>query len=578
MLNPKLQVKNSELLFRHLGTGQKMIKSNLLQVQEEVDYTIPHLSPLKKQKKHLRNIFTAECHVQNKKMTLTDKLTFSKKNTKNTLLSQTLQVELISKEKDLKGFWMKQSKEISEKLWLPTKTGYVGSHGITSTGCLLDSELISSLRIEKNILLNQNSKMICSPLSMFSLVDTTVKGGTTLIKEFQTTNLKKNQKNENLKNAKENKKNGTNNKANKVNYNSLFIPSSKTIKINPTKKQKKIINDWIASTRKVWNVCLHEINTNKTTKEFTLRDKFVVRKQMDEETIQKMEWTFRTPKRIREYAVKDIISCFKAGETRLKKKEIKKFKINYKEKNSNKQTISLPQEGSKIENNKLKVCSLFLNLEEKIENQDIKSNMRLTRIGLNYYVHIPFFISEKNKKESNEGLVGIDPGINIPFTYYSPQGEYGFIGMKLRKILEKKYKKIESIRKKTNNKSIIKKHENQIVNIVNDFHWKTIHWLLKKYNKIVIPSLYVRNCNSQIKKLQGDMRHCEFVNRLIYKSIEYKNVEIHHCKEHYTSMTCTNCGSLKTVKDKVVKCLDCKFQIHRDLSGARNMIIKHLTI
>jgi len=217
-------------------------------------------------------------------------------------------------------------------------------------------------------------------------------------------------------------------------------------------------------------------------------------------------------------------------------------------------------------------------LEEKIENQDIKSNMRLTRIGLNYYVHIPSFISEKNKKESNEGLVGIDPGINIPFTYYSPQGEYGFIGMKLRKILEKKYKKIESIRKRTNNKAIIKKHENQIVNIIDDFHWKTIHWLLKKYNKIVIPSLYVRNCNSQIKKLQGDMRHCEFVNRLIYKSIEYKNVEIHHCKEHYTSMTCTNCGSLKTVKDKVVKCLDCKFQIHRDLSGARNMIIKHLTI
>ena len=74
------------------------------------------------------------------------------------------------------------------------------------------------------------------------------------------------------------------------------------------------------------------------------------------------------------------------------------------------------------------------------------------------------------------------------------------------------------------------------------------------------------------------MRHCTFVNRLIYKSCEYKNVEIHHCKEHYTSMTCTNCGSLKTKKDITVKCSVCNFEIHRDLSGARNMVIKHLSI
>jgi transposase len=74
------------------------------------------------------------------------------------------------------------------------------------------------------------------------------------------------------------------------------------------------------------------------------------------------------------------------------------------------------------------------------------------------------------------------------------------------------------------------------------------------------------------------MRHCEFVNRLIYKSIEYENVEIHHCKEHYTSKTCTNCGSQKTLRDTTVRCKDCGFKIHRDLSGARNMIIKHLKL
>lgn len=583
MLNLKLQVKNLACQFKHLETGQKMIKLHSSRVLAEEDYTIQNLSHLNHQKTLPQNTFTVESHVQNKKKIFNDKSNFSQKNTKNIQSSPTLQAESTLKEKVSKGFWTKQSKVISESLWLPTKTGYVGYHGNISTGCLLDSELISSLKIEKNILLNQNSKMISSPLSMFSLVDTTVKGGTTLIKEFQKANQKKNQKSENMKNSKKNKNNGTFNKPVKVEANSLFIPSSKTVRINPTKKQMKVINDWIASTRKVWNVCLHEITKNKIKKikEIELRDKFVIKKQMNEEIIEQMNWTFRTPKRIREYAVKDIVSCFKGGETRLKKKQIKMFKIDPKNKNSTKQTISIPQEGSEIKNNHLKVCSLTIKIKDKVLDQEITSNMRLSRIGLNYYVHIPYFIGEKKvKKESDDCLVGIDPGINIPFTYFSPSGEYGFIGMELRKKLEKKYRKIDCIKKTMidgKRKRLIKKHENCIVNIVNDFHWKTVHWLLKKYNKIIIPSLYVRRCNPEIKKLQNDMRHCDFVNRLIYKSIEYKNVEIHHCKESYTSMTCTKCGSLKTVKDKIVRCLNCKFEIHRDLSGARNMVIKHLS-
>ena len=67
---------------------------------------------------------------------------------------------------------------------------------------------------------------------------------------------------------------------------------------------------------------------------------------------QGLGWTFRTPKRIREYAVKDILSCFKSGETRVKKKQIKKFIINNKKKKEHKKSISLPKKGrKKIDNN-----------------------------------------------------------------------------------------------------------------------------------------------------------------------------------------------------------------------------------
>jgi putative transposase len=396
---------------------------------------------------------------------------------------------------------------------------------------------------------------------------------------------KRKQKQQSLYNARMNKKNGTDNKPKEIEENFCYIPESKTIMIHPTSKQRKIINDWIASTRKVWNVCLNHINTNKDfiVSDVALRDKFVIKKNMSVDILNKMEWTLRTPKRIREYAVKDLVSCFNGGFTRLKKKQIRIFKIKSKYRKETKQTISLPHESSKIIDNKLRVCSLDLKLKEKMEDQEITSNMRLTRSGYNYYVHIPSFRKEARvQKESNNNTVGIDPGENIPLTYYSPNGEYGFIGSSLKSFLLEKYKKIKLLRERIKNKSIllraIKKQENKIKNIVDDFQWKTCHWLLKKYNKIIIPSLYVRRCSNERKQLQNDMRHCTFVNRLIYKSCEYKNVEIHHCKEHYTSMTCTNCGSLKTKKDITVKCSVCDFEIHRDLSGARNMVIKHLSI
>ena len=588
MLNLKSQVKNSALPFKRSETGQIQVKSILLPVQAEEDYTIQNLLqkkiPLHSQKKNL-NISTVEYPALNKKMIYNDKSLISKKNTNTISSLQTLQVESISKEKHYKGFWTKQSTEISKKLWLPTKTGYVGSRGIISNGCFLDSESISSLKIEKNILLNRNSPKIFFQSSMFSLVDTTVKGGTTLIKEFKDAMRKRKQTQHNMYNAKINKKNGTTNKPQKIEENYPYIPQSKTIMLNPTSKQRKVINDWIASTRKVWNVSLNHINSNKDfiISDIALRDMFVIKKNMQIDVLNQLEWTLRTPKRIREYAVKDLVASFKGGFTRLKKKQIRKFKINSKYRKDIKQTISLPHESSKIINNKLRVCSMDLELKETIKDQDITSNMRLTRIGYNYYVNIPSFKSEEiSPKESYNSIVGIDPGENIPFTYYSPNGEYGFIGIGLKEYLLEKYKKIRLIKEKIKNKKkllkTIKKHENKILNKVDDFQWKTCHWLLKKYNKIIIPSLYVRRCSNERKQLQNDMRHCNFVNRLIYKSCEYKNVEIHHCKEHFTSMTCTKCGSLKTVKDKTVKCNDCNFEIHRDLSGSRNMVIKHLSL
>ena len=43
--------------------------------------------------------------------------------------------------------------------------------------------------------------------------------------------------------------------------------------------------------------------------------------------------------------------------------------------------------------------------------------------------------------------------------------------------------------------------------------------------------------------------------------------------ECYSTKTCTNCGSLNRPNDRDYKCSNCKLEIHRDLNGARNILL-----
>ena len=99
---------------------------------------------------------------------------------------------------------------------------------------------------------------------------------------------------------------------------------------------------------------------------------------------------------------------------------------------------------------------------------------------------------------------------------------------------------------------------------------------MRSFKEILISRLYVGRSSGINRKYMNDSKHCRFVDRLIYLSMFYKGRKIHVGKEHYTSKTCTNCGSLEVTKDEIVNCLSCNFQIHRDLSGARNFLIKYL--
>ncbi|RLI46909.1 hypothetical protein DRO61_08650 [Candidatus Bathyarchaeota archaeon] len=75
------------------------------------------------------------------------------------------------------------------------------------------------------------------------------------------------------------------------------------------------------------------------------------------------------------------------------------------------------------------------------------------------------------------------------------------------------------------------------------------------------------------------LRHCQFVDRLIYKSMFYSEKEIYEVKEYWTSKTCTNCGNLnrKFHTGSIYSCGKCGLVIGRDINAVRNILLKHLS-
>ena len=133
-------------------------------------------------KKHVRqtyllekNTVTVEYQHLLKKKIWNDKFLSLKQPIQIMLLSRILEADLISKEKVLIPFWNKQSKEMSNKLWLPTKTDYavsvLTSSKISSTNIPMGKSWFS---ITEKRPLQMNSLMTSFQSSQYSHPDSMV--------------------------------------------------------------------------------------------------------------------------------------------------------------------------------------------------------------------------------------------------------------------------------------------------------------------------------------------------------------------------------------------------------------------
>ena len=213
------------------------------------------------------------------------------------------------------------------------------------------------------------------------------------------------------------------------------------------------------------------------------------------------------------------------------------------------------------------------------------------RVTNRYFLHCPVPVSwfpeedrrrEKQTRYVNQGsrVISLDPGIRKFMVGYDPSGETIVFGEGASRELTAMLLEID----RTCDKQRQDELWQQVRWRVDDLHWKTIEFLIRNYDVILLPDFRIQQMVRGHKLARITKRHMymfsfhKFRLRLQWKCSVY-NKELRIVDESYTSKTCTWCGVLNDTKGKEqLKCQDCAVEIDRDMAGARNIFIKNVVL
>lgn len=525
----------------------------------------------------------------NKRMISNDKKNPSQKRTRITKSSPTSGQVSISKGKDSYGWWNPLCKEMSKRLSSPTAIDSVGLRSNLSNGFATREIPTSWSRTKRYVPQTQNSQKISWPSSMFSPADTTGCDAT------------EKDPDEEVKDK-----------------------LCQKIRLKPTAQQARILRKWMTSARKTYNLGLRMIKDKKAKPNLKLKKLIVTARVNDNANIKLMK---ETPADIRVRAVKDLIASFKtatAGYRARKKREAvqkkrwkksKKSKKNnngrrrrwkkrpiytvkYKSKRLISDSFGFEKKSIKSEGKHIFLFSTVkkfemgapIRMSEELKHP-INSDCRISVTHGRWYLLSPYDSDVMKETTSTPVIVALDPGVRTFSAYFTSDGEMGEIGNNMDVVYKKINKKITGIQQRM--KETSGKRANRLRRawyraharssfLVDDFHWKTIKFLLDKFDVVIAPHLNVSQMVSKESVLDKStkavmlfQRHYQFRLRLKMKANTRGKV-VHDLEEHGTSATCSQCGNNKTDlgSSKVYNCTNCGMHADRDLNSAKNHILK----
>lgn len=315
------------------------------------------------------------------------------------------------------------------------------------------------------------------------------------------------------------------------------------------------------------------------------------------------EWQSEIPYDTRSLAINDAVSMYLSATSNMKNGNIRTFRLKYKSRKSNRHIFWVDHRALKQKKNRWCIFQQKLKkecfLRFRTKNQDcipdvMESNFKIMKDRGNYYLIITKEedISE-NKETEISNIVALDPGVRTFQTGFGINGTCFEAGKKQTELIKKLHEKIDYLKSKqseTNRRSSIyhmKKRieiwNKKIYDVISNLHNQFGSFLCKEYDKIFLPRFETSGMQesyklqSVTKRMMSSLRHFDFQNKLKCLCDKYGK-KLYLVSEEYTSKTCGFCGMLNDIGgSKDYKC-DCGMDIDRDINGARNILIKSLTI
>lgn len=543
------------------------------------------------QRSQKRKSVMPESPVPTNEVILNDKSQTSESPFQITRSSKTLVPVSTTNGKASSPFWNAYTKELSEKSWLPTRTGCVAMD--------LSSLSSSSRRLTQGSWFSVDAWKSMTPHA--NLPTTSSQSATISWQKITECVPPRIDERENKKRKKKKKEEEEEEKDEKE-------PAGKTKKIRlfPSPMQRATLMNWFGTTRWTYNQCLTAIEKEKTP----WNKKVLRAKCLNAELFQQeRQWVLQTPYDVRDEGMNDLLKAYKTNFAVQKKKGGGNFKIKYRSKRSESESIV-------IHAKHWKKAGVFhpkafgkepIRAAEPLPDQlTYDCRLKKTRLG-EFYLCLLMPLELKGDNQApmftrgiEEGIIALDPGVRTFMTGYSPSGlaiewgkkDIGRIHRLCRTLDELQSKwtqKDTRHRKRYRLQRAARRTRRKIRNLVDELHKKLVKWLVENYHTILLPKFETqkmclrrasRRIGSKTARAMLTWSHYRFKQRLLDKMREYPWCNVIVCDEHYTSKTCGNCGFIHQTlgANKNFKCPQCHMEADRDIHAARNILLRYFTL
>jgi len=524
-------------------------------------YKIESITDKKKNLKRVRKkvLSMQESQPENKQTTSKDNLPSSEKNIQPIESSKTSEAELTSKEEVFSPWWTPYVKEVSQKLWLPTKTGCVDSD-LTSLPTSSNNQVPTSWF--------STTKQVPKKKSWFKTSFPLLPSSHAGLMELESikNRLEKNLTFKKKKRAKRKKK-----KIDGICRNVDF-------RFYPTPEERLKLRQWLGTARYCYNSVISMFKNDKTidlgnsTRETVLKNIPFDHSEVNLE--------------VKRNAIEEAFVAISSGGNNFK----------FRSRKDRSESIYVRKECiSTVKNTIFPTVFPTLSFKnKKLFKPEVDG--RLVRKNKKWFLCIvqvkkPNHIQEK-KGSNHNTICALDPGTSTFQTYYSNL-DCGKIAPEAGSSVFRHCKRVDRLisestklpsKKKYKLKRAITREREKLKNKITDLHWKTASFLCSHYDHIFLSHFETqkmgkrgsRKIKSETVRKMFTLSHFLFSQRLISKAEETGTL-VWKLHEPYTSQVCGNCffrNKKLKLSDRTYICPECKCEVDRDYNGARNILLR----